>query len=78
MVAEAVGRLDGMVSAADTLRDLLSAKGEAARLGAARSILELGAKLRDSVEVEARLRALEEKLGAAPPAAPSTPDRSTA
>src|SRR5262249_4110825 len=79
MLSDAVGRLaDGMVSAADTLRDLLSAKGEAARLGAARSILELGTKLRDSVEVEARLRARGEGLGAASPPATSPADRSTA
>lgn len=47
--------------AADTLRALLGAESETVRLGAARSILELGTKLRESEEYEARIRALEER-----------------
>src|SRR5262245_1947750 len=62
MVGRAMGRLaDGMVAAADTLRQLLSADGESVRLGAARSILELADRLRD-VELEQRLIAVEQKL----------------
>ena len=63
MVARALGKMaDGMAEAADTLRQLLRAEGESVRLGAARSILELGNKLRESVEVEARLQAIERQL----------------
>jgi len=61
MVGRALGRMsDSMVDAADTLRALLLAEGESARLGAARSILELGNKLKEWVELEQRLTALEQ------------------
>ena len=61
MVQRALGRLaDGMTEATDTLRELLTAKNESVRLSAARTILELGQKLREAVEVDERLRALEE------------------
>src|SRR6476469_1865789 len=60
MTARALGRLaDGMAFAADALRKLLSAKSETVRLGAARAVLELGTRLRESVELEGRLAALE-------------------
>ena len=63
MVARSLGRLaDGMADAADTLRALLRAEGESVRLGAARALLELGTKLRESVELEERLAALEAAL----------------
>ena len=56
----ALARLaDGMTEAADVLRQLLAAESEAVRLGAARSLLELGVKLREPVELEERLAALE-------------------
>ncbi len=61
MTSRALGRLaDGMAGAADTL-GYLSRKGksETVRLGAARAILELGTKLREAVEMEARIAALE-------------------
>jgi hypothetical protein len=61
MVSRALGRTaDGMNEAADTLRGLLKATSETVQLGAARTLLELGVKLRESVEQEERLRALEE------------------
>jgi hypothetical protein len=65
MVAQALGRLAGaMTEAADTLRQLLGAEAESVRLSAARTILELGNRLRESVELEERLAALErEALG---------------
>jgi hypothetical protein len=50
-----------MTAAAATLRKLLKAEAETVRLGAARALLELGTKLRESAELEERLRALEEK-----------------
>jgi predicted transcriptional regulator len=60
MVNRALGKMaDGMTAAADTLRTLLNTEAESIRLGAARSLLELGTKLRESVELEARLQALE-------------------
>ena len=64
MVAQAAGQLaDGMGEAVATLRRLLAADAESVRLAAARSILEIGNKLRETVELEARLQAIEERLG---------------
>jgi hypothetical protein len=60
LVEWAAARLaDGMVEAADTLGGLLTAESEATRLGAARSLIELGAKRRDSLELEERIAELE-------------------
>ena len=60
LVAQALGGVaDGMADAAATLRALLGADRESVRLGAARALLELGVKLRDSVELQERLQALE-------------------
>jgi hypothetical protein len=57
----ATGRLaDAASDAARTLRALLDAESETVRLGAARAILELGTKLRETGELEERLLALEE------------------
>jgi HEAT repeat protein len=64
MVQRCVGRMaDGMAEAADVLRQLLSAESESVRLGAARSLLELGVKLRESAELEERVAALERQRG---------------
>src|SRR5262249_42928117 len=63
MVQRALGRMaDGMTAAADTLRQLLGAQREAVRLGAARSILELGVKLPENADHEERLLALETEV----------------
>ncbi len=61
MTARALGRLvDSMASAAETL-GFLSRKGksEMVRLSAARAVIELGVKLRETVELEQRIAALE-------------------
>jgi hypothetical protein len=61
MTSRALGRLsDSMSSAAETL-GYLSRKGksEMVRLSAARAVLELGTKLRETVELEERIAALE-------------------
>lgn len=50
--------------AASTLEALLDGKRETSRLRAARSILELGTRLRETVELETRLLALEQNLQA--------------
>ena len=47
------------LAAVTTLVRLLDADSESAQLGAARSILELGTKLRESYELEQRITALE-------------------
>jgi hypothetical protein len=47
------------VEAAQTLRKLLASPTDQIRLAAARSILELGTKLRDSVELSERIEALD-------------------
>src|SRR5262245_12875208 len=63
MVARAAGQLaDGMAEAAATLRSLLQAESEPVRLAAARAILEIGNRLREAVELEARLQAVEARL----------------
>lgn len=55
------------VAAVGTLGALLRESTPAAvRLGAARSILEYGLRLREQEELEARVRALEERLAAGP------------
>jgi hypothetical protein len=67
LVDRALGRLaDGMADAADTLRLLLGARSESVRLGAARALLEVGAKLRESVDLEQRLRAVEQRTAPDP------------
>jgi hypothetical protein len=47
-------------AAASALVRLLKSDNESVRLGASRSVFELGAKVRESVEIEARLSALED------------------
>jgi hypothetical protein len=61
MTNQALGRLIAdMASAAETLGFLSrKAKSETVRLGAARALLELGNKLRESNELEQRIAALE-------------------
>lgn len=60
MVTRALGKMaDSMTAAADTLRQLLTASGDNVKLGAARALLELGVKLRESVELEQRMADLE-------------------
>jgi hypothetical protein len=65
MTSRALGRLvDSMTSAADTLGFLCrKGKSEQVRLGAARALLELGVKLRETVEFEERIAALESRQG---------------
>jgi hypothetical protein len=63
MIGRALGRMaDAMTDAADVLRGLLRAEAESVRLGAARSLLDLGIKVREAVELEARLAALEARF----------------
>jgi hypothetical protein len=47
--------------AVTSLRDLLTARSEAVRLGACRAILELGGKLRENLDLEQRIAELEEQ-----------------
>jgi hypothetical protein len=62
MTSQALGRMAaGMSEAADVLRGLLAAEAESIRLGAARSLLDLGLKLREAVELECRLAELERR-----------------
>jgi len=63
MVERAVARLaDAATAAADTLRVLLSSDSDFAKLAAARSILELGVKLREHQDLGERVAALESRL----------------
>ena len=62
MIGRAVGQLaDASTKAVQTLTALLVADSLTVRLGAARSILELGPRLREAVEIEERLSSLEQK-----------------
>jgi hypothetical protein len=76
--ADMLARTSAALSAAATeaVRTLLdlqkSGVQPAVRLGAARAILEIGAKLRETVDLEARIAVLEDREGSAtllPPAA---------
>ena len=64
MIASAVGTLaKASTAAAVTLATLLGKEQPPSiRLGAARSILELGSKLRETQELEERIAALEERV----------------
>jgi hypothetical protein len=53
-----------MAEAANILHQLLTAESESVRLGAARSVLELGVRLRESVELEEQIRELVERVSA--------------
>ena len=70
MLARAAAMLTAAaVESVRTLADLLKpAHGPATRLTAARSILEHGVKLRSLVEVEERLRSLEDRVEQSPDA----------
>jgi hypothetical protein len=62
LVDRSLGRLaGGMTAAAAKLRKLLNSEQERIQLGAARAILELGAKLRDQIELEQRIQNLEDQ-----------------
>jgi hypothetical protein len=64
MVGQILGKLtEGMTDAVAKLRELLGAQSESVRLGAARSILEIGMRVRELVEFEDRLTALEQHMG---------------
>src|SRR5262245_32764111 len=63
MLDRAIGRLSAtLAAAATTLRKLLQAKSETVRLGAARAVLELHARVREAGEFEERLSAVEAML----------------
>jgi hypothetical protein len=66
MVSQAVGLLAlASRAAVGTLAALLQPSiAPSVRLGAARAIIELGSKLRESEELEARIAALEESVAA--------------
>jgi hypothetical protein len=58
----AMGRLAAAATkATDTLERLMTSTKDTVALGAARSVLELGQRLRESVELEQRIAALERR-----------------
>ncbi len=64
MMTRAMGKLaDASIDPVETLVTLLKAESENVRLGAARTILEAGPRLRELVESETRLAALERQVG---------------
>lgn len=63
LFSQTLGRLlEANTAAVNTLRALLDAASEMARLGAARSILELCLKVRQTTETDARLAEVERLL----------------
>ena len=63
MFERAVGALaDASIESVRVLRELLAADSESVRLGASRTVLEAGIKLRDAVELAERLAKLEERV----------------
>lgn len=63
LFAEAVGRLAALAGrAADALGDLLTSERDLVKLQAAKSLLELGPKLREVGELAERLDALERRI----------------
>jgi hypothetical protein len=65
MLAQATARLTGAaLEAVEALRALLGSDLNFARLGAARAILEVGAKYREQLDLAERVAALEERLTA--------------
>lgn len=68
MASRAAGQLaDGMARAAATLCELLAAGSESIGLAAARSILEFSHRLRETVELDERLREIEHRLDSGGP-----------
>jgi hypothetical protein len=60
LIDAAAGKVaTAMTAAAHTLEGLLAAESETVRLAAAKALIELGVKLRDSTDHEQRLKALE-------------------
>ena len=58
LAVSVLGQASG--EASEHLLKLLNARSETVQLGAARSIIELGLRMREAVEIEKRLQALEE------------------
>jgi hypothetical protein len=63
MTSRAAGRLvEGMVAAADRLRQLVDATDERVALAAAKELLAASVRIREATELEQRLADLEEQL----------------
>jgi hypothetical protein len=63
LMQETVGRLaDGMMDAAQCLRDLLRAEGESVRLNAARVLLEMGLRLREHLDLRQEIDELRQEI----------------
>lgn len=70
LLSEAVGKLIALAGrAADALGELLSSERDLVKLQAAKSILELGPRLREAGELAERLEALERRVAGGPAAA---------
>ena len=67
MIERALGRLtDNMTRAADALAGLLDDPTPSIRIRAARALLALGLRLHDAVDVNERIRNLEEQVNGGP------------
>ena len=63
VVAESLGKMAAnMTRAADTLAALLAVDDDKVRLRTARAVISLGMRLRDSVDLNDRIRELENEL----------------
>lgn len=63
LIAVALGRIaDNLTRAADALAGLLDSPEPHIRIRAARALFSMGLRLRDSIDVTARMRAIEAEL----------------
>lgn len=67
LVDAAAGKItSGMDAAAECLRKLLASDSDAIKLSAARALFDIGIRLKEVVELESRLQAVEDRLNGKP------------
>ncbi len=67
LVDAAAGKISNTLdAAADCLKSLLGSESDAIRLSAARAMFEIAVRLKEVVELEGRLQAVEDRLNAEP------------
>jgi hypothetical protein len=63
MLSRTLGKLsDGTVEAAEALREMVKEETGAVRLGAAKALIDLTVKVRESVDLEEQVKELEQRI----------------
>jgi hypothetical protein len=71
LVDAAAGKISNTLDvAADCLKNLLGSASDAIRLSAARALFDIGLRLKEAVELENRLQAVEDRLNGQPAPTP--------